>query len=395
MDIEKIAAARLYLASRRPYLASAIWTLSPVPISGMGTFAVDRYWRLYYDPELDIDVKTVATGLYHEVFHLLRDHIGRSGAIDDISNIIWNLAGDCEINDDIVNENEWSLIEGAITPDIFSLPEGKLAEFYYENLLNNKAARELAYKILKDMIAMPGAGQCGSAAGGQVRPWESEGDARGERRVGNAERGLIARRVAEAVKSIGTATAGWQRWADEILNPKINWRAQLRAYILNAVADIAGRVDYTYRRPSRRQMAFGNVIMPSMIEPTVKVAVVVDTSGSMSDNELTSALSEIKGIIDAVGITGVDVLSVDADVHNVQKVFSAKSVKLFGGGGTNMGVGITKASELRPRPDIIIVLTDGYTPWPDTPPPQRVIVGIINDEDMGAPAWAKKVLIRD
>ena len=33
-----------------------------------------------------------------------------------------------------------------------------------------------------------------------------------------------------------------------------------------------------------------------------------------------------------------------------------------------MGAGLAKAAELGPRPDLIVVLTDGYTPWPSSAP---------------------------
>jgi len=40
----------------------------------------------------------------------------------------------------------------------------------------------------------------------------------------------------------------------------------------------------------------------------------------------------------------------------------AHDVKLLGGGGTDMGAGLARAAELRPKPDIIVVLTDGTLP---------------------------------
>ena len=47
----KLQAARLLLVRERPYLASALWSLIPIQTPGLGTLAVDMYWRLYYDPE--------------------------------------------------------------------------------------------------------------------------------------------------------------------------------------------------------------------------------------------------------------------------------------------------------------------------------------------------------
>ena len=45
------------------------------------------------------------------------------------------------------------------------------------------------------------------------------------------------------------------------------------------------------------------------------------------------------------------------------------AIRLEGGGGTDMGAGLDAAAALRPRPDLIIVLTDGFTPWRPAPPP--------------------------
>jgi hypothetical protein len=60
-----------------------------------------------------------------------------------------------------------------------------------------------------------------------------------------------------------------------------------------------------------------------------------------------------------------------------------------------MGAGLDAAAELRPRPDLIIVLTDGYTPWRPAPPPGiRVVVGLM-DRGGTTPDWAETVLIAD
>jgi predicted metal-dependent peptidase len=69
-------------------------------------------------------------------------------------------------------------------------------------------------------------------------------------------------------------------------------------------------------------------------------------------------------------------------------------VKPLGGGGTDMGVGIKAADELTPRHGAIVVLTDGYTPWPTTPPRGPCIVVLIGsggDVASRIPAWATVV----
>lgn len=244
----------------------------------------------------------------------------------------------------------------------------------------------------------PGAGRCGSCATGQQEPWEegppSDGDG-----VSRAESELIRRDVARQIKehcqSRGNVPGHWSRWAEEKLRPKIDWRKELASAVRHAVADVAGASDYSYRRPSRRQGQVGNgkVVLPSLRQPVPEVAVVVDTSGSMSDSMLSQALAEIAGVLKASGLRqGVTVLAVDATVHVSRKVFDARQVQLAGGGGTDMGAGLYAASKLRPLPQVCVVITDSYTPWPDTPPRgMKVIVALTEGGE--APKWAKTIKI--
>jgi predicted metal-dependent peptidase len=103
------------------------------------------------------------------------------------------------------------------------------------------------------------------------------------------------------------------RWAEEKLYPKVDWRKQLAAAIRYAAADTVGATDYSYRRPSRRQgqVGKGDVIFPSMRCPLPSVAVVADTSASISESMLAQTLAEISGILKSIGQKeGVHVLAV-------------------------------------------------------------------------------------
>lgn len=207
---------------------------------------------------------------------------------------------------------------------------------------------------------------------------------------------LLLHLYGHAIRDAG----GWARWAETVLPSRVDWRRVLAAELRNAVAAVAGQVDYSYRRPARRAHLDRRVVMPTLVRPVPEVAIVCDTSGSMHERLLTRALSEIDGVLTRAGLRArkVPVLAVDAAVQAVVRTGRARDVALAGGGGTDMGQGIAAAATLRPHPTVVIVLTDGYTPWPDTPPPGiRVIVGLLADghPTWSPPEWARTIIIID
>lgn len=63
-----------------------------------------------------------------------------------------------------------------------------------------------------------------------------------------------------------------------------------------------------------------------------------------------------------------------------------------------MGVGIAAAGNLRPTPKILIVLTDGYTPWPNSLPKgveSMIVCSTVMENMDTSPSWAKKVFIEE
>ena len=110
---------------------------------------------------------------------------------------------------------------------------------------------------------------------------------------------------------------------------------------------------------------------------------------------LAQALGEVGGVLGSVGVArhNLRVVCCDARAYEAQRVLDARDVRLAGGGGTDMGAGLAAASELRPRPALVVVLTDGHTPWPSAPPKgTRVVVGLM-DPLGSVPDWANSVPI--
>lgn len=194
----------------------------------------------------------------------------------------------------------------------------------------------------------------------------------------------------------GLNTVGVDRRWRLYVDPRVDWRRELAAQVRAGIDVVAGAVDYSYRRPSRRRGSpIGRaVVLPALVQPVPAVTVIVDTSASMDEHAIGASLVEIKGILHSSGVAGqrLVVLSCDTAVRNAQRVFSAESVRPIGGGGTDLRAGIERALDLRPRPDVIVVLTDGFTPWPDHRPVATVIVALLG-AGPDPPAWARVVRI--
>ena len=397
---EAFSITRLLATERQPYFARALFAAAPVAAPDLGTFAVDRWWRLYLDPAMFTEWSRdeCAAVLIHEVGHLLRDHGTRVDGLPRPHHALaWNLAADAEINDDLLAA-DIPLPEGVVTPEALGQRPDGLAETYYHAIVPPP----------DDPEALPddGGPGCGSGAGTAPAPGElpegvSLDDDGTAAPLDDAAADLVRRRVAEDVrehinsKGRGTVPASTSRWADEVLAPPtIAWDRVLRAAVRRAVADRAGRIDYTYARPSRRRQP--RIIKPAMRAPSVNVSIVVDTSGSMSPSDLSAAMSEISGVLTASGVSRdrLRLLSCDAAATTASPVRSLSEITLTGGGGTDMRIGIAAAEAAHPAPHIVIVLTDGGTPWPEAPTRANLVCAVISPTTpAGTPEWATTVHI--
>jgi predicted metal-dependent peptidase len=389
LDRRKLAAARLWASARMPYLATAIFACEVVAEAGTGTVAIDRGWRLHADAAVveRLDVPELGRLVIHLCGHVVRGHGDRAlvaGVRRDIDRARWTRCADAEINDDLPAE----LVSRSApdTPAALGFELGRLSEEYYEPTMDG--FREW---------------DCGSGADGDPRPGEDETG----RGIGPQARAMLALQVALEIQSHearepGTVPGGWRRWAESMLPSRVDWRRLLASEVRRAVARAAGQVDYSYRRSARRADLTPELVLPAMHRPLPEIAIVCDTSNSMHDELLGRALAEIDAVLKRTGLRDrqVRVLAVDTAVHAVQRVSTAFALELAGGGGTELGVGIDAAAALTPRPSVVIVLTDGFTPWPQRPPRGiPVIVGLLKQRSehglWAPPDWARVVEIEE
>jgi predicted metal-dependent peptidase len=178
---------------------------------------------------------------------------------------------------------------------------------------------------------------------------------------------IVIQKVAQSLKNRGEGAGGWQEFVDEILEPKLDPRRLIMRAVSKHVENIlaGGNGRYSYRRPSRRP-SHGGLIRPRSFQPIPRITLIVDTSGSMSSSELGVAVGLVSKVLDGLRLRdGLQVVCGDTQVQSAEKIFDPSKIKLAGRGGTDMRTLVTAAVEEKPEPDLILLVTDGWTPWPE------------------------------
>ena len=133
--LDGLAAARLWAASRFPYLATGVFGAQVIAERGSGAVSVDESWRMHADPELTAAWTPAQLGsvLVHHVCHLLRTHGERAQAtgVRPDEARTWVRAADAEINDDLVPAG-LDLPGRPVLPRDLHAADGLLAEQYFE-----------------------------------------------------------------------------------------------------------------------------------------------------------------------------------------------------------------------------------------------------------------------
>ena len=164
---------------------------------------------------------------------------------------------------------------------------------------------------------------------------------------------IIVKRFAESVmaqKQIGKAPGWAERLLEELLRPQFDWRRLLRKALTKGLGN---KVRRTWTRPSRRCDEFPGKQQMQLN----KVVVLMDTSGSISQQELQKFAGEIYGI--AKNSASVIVIAWDAKVQDVIEIKHPRDVqriKVHGGGGTVIYPALLEATKYQSA--VYVILSD-------------------------------------
>lgn len=424
-----LAQARAYLKNKAPYIASTVYGLVPYFYRGMmaqemGPIGVTKGMVMLVDPDwaATLSPEMMAACIYHECMHILRG-LERLEKLADRE--LANLAGDLAINPDLRNAG-WTLPDWVAYPEKFDLEEGLILEQYYDLLKEQKESGKLGKSMCdlggpggkggkgkgkgKDQGQGEGeftfgAGKCGSCAGNGISDEiEAQVDAETGRNPADIKR--IQKQTAKEIKNAlngpgkGNMPAGLKDLV-EYEEPKktVDWRQQLRSVIRRATGRMmAGRSDFSLRRPSKRSFLRG-ILRPGMIDRKVNMAFIRDTSASMGTEQIQAANNEIIQLFKQMGIESAWLLDADARSYTPVRVRvrDIPKLEIQGRGGTSFVPALEAVQKLRPKPDIVIYLTDGDGDAPARKPRGMEVIWCVVPSQWGRkPAdWGRLVIIAD
>jgi predicted metal-dependent peptidase len=327
----------------------------------------------------------------HEISHFIFEHLPRRGSRDPL---VWNYATDYAIN--LMLKFQFEKPEFLI-PDV-------LLDHKYEDMTAERIYEELVKGSLPKprMFVMDlGEGGDGESQGDGEQPGDGDIVVVRDRRIPLPEKtpgksqeqfdqemkDYIKQAICEsytAAKNMGKMPSGMERIIIGHLKPKVNWLQALRQRLRFGVSRKQPR-DSTWMVPNRRFLG-SSVIFPSTIGPDApKIVFAIDTSGSMSEQDLKQAISELEDIRKKFGAK-VYFMDCDAGVYASRWLMPHEKLPaLQGGGGTDFAPVFEHLIQKRIRPDYCCFFTDGYGNFGSDPSNHFKVLWVITNQEVTPP----------
>jgi predicted metal-dependent peptidase len=348
---EKLLAARVYFLRKHPWLAELAMVFPLIPDATVKTMACTNSGKIYYSEDF---VKKLPfrhlVGVYaHEVLHIALNHIERGKTRKPL---IWNVATDYIVNDIVGNQLH------------LDLPAGSL----HSLLAYTHNAEEIYDILLQHVVDIP-ENACGTMRIEQMTPDEQK-------------------RLAEKIKNAlhGKVPASLLRtWHLE--TPQLNWVELLERWVSNM------KNDYEWLKPKPFELINYHYYTPACAKENLSLIIGIDTSGSITNQQLSRFITEVWHLLHTFNISGI-LVTYDAEIHDIISVEEAKTlqINLRGGGGTDFRP-IFKFAEHQNH-DGIIILTDGEGEFPPASSPPSIPTLWVLTKDHNVP-FGEKVVIND
>ncbi len=396
MEKEKSVSARVNLYSEHPFFAQIAQYLIPHASHLVPTAGVTAGSKMFINPAFSeaCNVQDMTFIIAHEAMHCVLESWARMP--EGANHEKWNQATDIAINYLLANTEKGAGMalprEEVIKPLFggeFTKYDGWIAEdIYYDLMKNHQEQCPFCGKGQQgdeedegEGGGDPGEQQAGQNTSGPGNScgcfkgywWDGSGSALGnpldDESMSDQEKAEWKDRIASAAeyaRQRGQLPGALDKFCTTILNPRKNWRRELRL-----AANRALRKRCDWKRVSRRTA--GRIRTPGRSPHMPEAVVYIDTSGSMSDDDIMAAINEVAEIIRLGGGKGTLILG-DWDVYYCGEV-SVKSLSNLPvkRGGTNFVPVFEKIKEEKLKPAIFIGFSDLEGGFPDYAPNFPVI----------------------
>lgn len=397
---EKLRHARYSLNSENPFFGYLTMHLDIEEAEGEAAqfleaedtpFTIRSDEKVFYNEEkvMDLNDAEIQGALAHMVMHLATSSFDRRNEREPGA---WDIATDVKINS-LMKQNGMATPNSPFTPEnedyidlSFLLPDDSDEDSLEIRDLSNRNAEQV-YDIINDK-GDPDKMQAAveETFDNHEESEEDDSTAAGE---DQADADEWANRMSKAKshaeqKQQGDEPSGIDRYIDEVLQPQIDWKTILQQYMTRLTNH-----DYSWNRPNKKYRAHGHYL-PRMKSESVNVTVLLDTSGSISDEELALFVSEISSMVNGFEFVNLDVVQHTTDVYKHER-FSGSSISReqlknmdLKSGGTNHVPAFNYVRENNLDPDVIVSLTDMASSFPDRSEVQAPVIWLVPENTLGS-----------
>jgi predicted metal-dependent peptidase len=362
---EKLTTARVGLLLKTPFFGNMATRMKIINADDWCQTAATDGRNFYYNTKFveKLSTKKLEFLFAHEIGHCIFDHFGRAGSRN---RQLCNISQDYAINQILADEKIGEVID-EVPICLDSQYRGMAWEEIYDKLYEK--AEKISMAELLDQLGDTLDDHI-NEDGNQSKDGKDRDDGKKAKKpvIAKEEMQKIKDEIKEAmIQSAAAAGAGKvpgaiQRLIKDLTEAKMNWREVLRMNIQSIIKN-----DYSFTRPSRKGWGTGAILPGLKNDETIDIAVAVDMSGSIGEEDAKVFFSEIKGIMEQYEDFNVKVWCFDTEIYNYAE-FSQDNVDELlnyepkGGGGTEFMVNWDYMKENGIEPKKFVVFTDGY-PW--------------------------------
>lgn len=351
--------ARAFIVLDHPFFATPMLKRPMIERLDIPTLSVSDSGKIFYNPLFvaSLTPEQMVFGICHEVLHYLSGHGVRRGARDPKN---WNVAGDMWINDVLQHSNVGKFIDGCI-----NVP-GSM----------NRTVEDIYASFPPPDDDGDGNEPCDDGEpGDQQSSGDGDGDPIGQDLDDDpadndgmspeeieAQRKIDVAEAAQVAKIKGKLPGVLSKFAEDTIASKTPWYEVLERYMTERVKN-----DQSWARPNRRYTPDYYLPVVDGVGSMGEVVLQVDISGSVSRQEIRHYNGHMKRIVEQCRPSKVHVIYTDTRVqkHDTFDKPEDVEIKYHSGGGTDMRAGFEYIAKQGIEPEVVVTLTDGYTPFPD------------------------------